>query len=67
MKPRNFPGRKNDRRKAALMRLGAGVSMIGDGKKEREQRALMSCIMSDDVARSIRTKKDRSASSKLRA
>ena len=67
MKPKNFPGRKNDRRKGALARLGSGVSLIGEGKKEREQRALMSRIMSDGMARSIRTKKDRSARGKLRA
>jgi hypothetical protein len=67
MKSKNFPGRKNDRRRAALKRLGTGISLVGEGKKEREQRALMSSIMSNDAARSIRTKKDRSARGKLRA
>jgi len=66
MKPKNFPGRKNDRRKGALARLGSDISLTGEGEKEREQRALMSRIIPDGIARSIRTKKDRSARGKLR-
>lgn len=61
MKPANFPGRKNDRRKGALKRLK------GDGaKKSLEQQVLTSRILPDSVARSARTKKDRSARGKLR-
>ena len=67
MKPRNFPGRKNDRRKRALKRLGSGISMTGMDAKAIEQRALISSIMSDSEARGIRTKKDRSARGKFRA
>jgi len=66
MKPKNFPGRKNDRRKRALTRLGAGISMVGVDAKAVEQRALISRIISESEARGIRTKKDRSARGRLR-
>jgi len=57
MKPMNFPGRKNDRRKRALKRLAAD--------KLEEMKILMHRIVPDSVARSIRTKKDRSARGRL--
>jgi len=57
MKPRNFPGRKNDRRKAALAR--------GPSDKAGAD-VLRSRILPDQVARSIRTKKDRSDRGRLR-
>ena len=47
MKPKNFPGRKNKRRKAVIAR-GQGDNW------------LLMKILDDTVARDIRTKKDRS-------
>jgi hypothetical protein len=66
MKPRNFPGRKNDRRKAALARLNP-LTAFNPEKAKQEQSVLKSRIIPDSMARGIRTKKDRSARGKLRA
>jgi hypothetical protein len=66
MKPRNFPGRKNDRRKAALARLKPSVAFNPE-KAKAEQAVLCSRILPDSMARGIRTKIDRSARGKLRA
>jgi hypothetical protein len=52
MKPRNFPGRKNARRKRALARAGT----------ELQAHAR---ILPDAMARAVRTKKDRTAFAKL--
>jgi hypothetical protein len=60
MKPRNFPGRKNDRRKVALFEA------VQFGRTD-EAAVLRSRIVPDEMARAVRTKKDRSARSKLRA
>lgn len=60
MKPKNFPGRKNDRRKLALKQAIAF-------KRTAEVDALNSRILPDAMARGIRTKKDRSARGKFRA
>lgn len=49
MKPMNFPGRKNDRRKGALERC-----------KRVPEIAVLKCrILPDTMARGVRTKKDR--------
>lgn len=67
MKPCNFPGRKNDRRKSALARMTPPRSdMPLHLYVETEYALLRQSIMSDAVARAIRTKKDRSARAKLR-
>lgn len=60
MKPRNFPGRKNDRRIRAMARL----SPPSKGLSHYEQAIhpysiLLARILPDSVARSVRTKKDR--------
>lgn len=60
MKPKNFPGRKNDRRKRAL------AQAVRFGRAD-EVEVLKSRIIPDAMARGIRTKKDRSARGKLRA
>jgi hypothetical protein len=62
MKPANFPGRKNDRRKRALSRMRARDEF---GYNDPYFRTEVK-ILSDADARSIRTKKDRSARGKLR-
>jgi hypothetical protein len=65
MKPANFPGRKNTRRKAALARME-------DPNLGRHKRAghpyyeLLRKILPDEVAREWRTKKDRSARGMIR-
>jgi hypothetical protein len=59
MKPKNFPGRKNDRRKVALREA------IAYGRKE-EAAILNARILPDAIARGVRTKKDRSARGKIR-
>lgn len=58
MKPRNFPGRKNERRKRALARMKPGA----DAYEVTRLR-----IVPDATARNVRTKKDRSAFAKLRS
>lgn len=66
MKPCNFPGRKNDRRKRALYRMAkppAGLSAEAMSRHPWEITRLR--ILPDAVARGIRTKKDRSASAKF--
>lgn len=57
MKPANFPARKNARRLRALKRLAAN---------HPDAARLQRRLTSEAVARSIRTKKDRSARAKLR-
>lgn len=64
MKPANFPGRKNARRLAALRRWPANPV---SEKEERARDITALRIMSDQEARSIRTKKDRSSQARLRA
>jgi len=59
MKPANFPGRVNERRKKAFERLT---------KKQienSEDKILKKLIVSDDIARDTRTKKRRSDKAKL--
>jgi hypothetical protein len=65
MKPRNFPGRENDRRKGALARLKPSAAFNPE-KAKQEQSVLKSRIIPDSMARDIRTKIDRSARGKLR-
>jgi hypothetical protein len=65
MKPANFPGRKNDRRKGALARLRPATAFNPE-KATKEQEVLRSRILPDSMARGIRTKIDRSARGKLR-
>lgn len=70
MKPKNFPGRKNARRCEALARLDQHMaSFVADGRRldlaNKERSALRSRIVAPDVARSIRTKKDRSSRGKF--
>ncbi len=73
-KPKNFPGRVNDRRIAALARiqdqLARGLKMTRLGavnltaddraRLNKDADALVLRIRPRDVARAIRTKKDRS-------
>lgn len=59
MKPKNFHGRVNDRRKGALRRLR------NEPKNLAERQALEAKIMPDMVARSVRTKKDHSRLAKV--
>jgi hypothetical protein len=68
MKPKNFPGRKNDRRKSALARMDAPrAGMSHAWMAEHPHSLLQKKILPDPVARGIRSKKDRSARGKLRA
>lgn len=72
MKPKNFPGRKNDRRLGALRRLGKlnGGTPPGRTKGPELQaniNRLAALVMPPDDARAIRTKKDRRTRAKLRA
>ena len=67
MKPANFPGRKNDRRKAALDRMTPPPKDISHHDMGMHPYSRLAArILSDAVARSIRTKIDRSATGKLR-
>ena len=59
MKPKNFPGRKNKRRKDALARMSIGTPEISYGCLSTFERT-NSKIMDDTEARNIRTKKRRS-------
>lgn len=72
MKPQNFPGRKNGRRCRALVRLNEfQASVVFDDLRlklaNQERSALTGRIVSPDMARAIRAKKDRSARGKFRA
>lgn len=71
MRPANFPGRKNERRIDALARLTKSISKTVDPERlaaiHNEMRFLGAIIVPVSVARSIRTKKDRSARARLRA
>ncbi len=74
MRPANFPGRKNERRKGALLQLLAAKNTKADRldrppgfSRQSEVQAVSAAIVLDDVARSTRTKKDRSAHARLRA
>lgn len=63
MKPANFPGRKNDRRKRAMARMLGAPGLYDD-----DTRAVTAArIVPDSTARAVRTKKDRSAQARLRA
>jgi hypothetical protein len=74
MKPKNFPGRKNDRRKAAQAQL-FGAENTRANRLDRppgfnraaEINRLSKLIVSDEAARAIRTKKDRSTRARIRA
>jgi hypothetical protein len=63
MKPKNFPGRINDRRKGALQRL---MRRALNGRPLKEAATLSHRIVPDEIARAARTKKDRSARGKIR-
>lgn len=68
MTPANFPSRKNQRRLRALARFPKGPSRKGcrtEGRRLAELMRLRTSILSEAQARSIRTKKDRSARAKL--
>ena len=72
MHPKNFPGRKNDRRLGALRRLGKinGGTPPGRTSGDSLQAAfghLAGLVMAPETARAIRTKKDRRDRAKLRA
>lgn len=58
-KPKNSPGRKNDRRIAALARR------IKEGASKQEIANIQAKILPPAVARAVRTKKDRSAKAKF--
>ena len=57
MKPMNFPGRKNDRRKKALQ---------GMSPSDLAYEPTKAAILDDGYARSLRTKKDHTHLAKLR-
>lgn len=69
MKPKNFPGRKNDRRIVALARLRDRLAIAPPApwgatiidRLQKEIDTLEDRIVDDDTARQVRTKKDRSA------
>lgn len=79
MKPRNFPGRVNERRRSAIDRLGAQLvaGVKRRGKREtsltpndrdrcgRELTTLTKRMKPATIARAIRTKKDRSGQGKF--
>lgn len=66
MKPANFPGRKNDRRKGALARMPVPEKTSHAQHAEHPYYRLAAKIVPDAIARSIHTKKDRSARGILR-
>ena len=59
MKPRNFPERKNQRRKGALQRMADTPMEVGS-KKAKEYATLLQRTVPS--ARDVRTKKDRRTS-----
>jgi hypothetical protein len=66
MKPCNFPGRKNERRKRALARMALppkGLSAEALSKHPYEITRLR--IVPDTMARGVRTKKDRTSRAKI--
>jgi hypothetical protein len=74
MKPANFPGRKNDRRIRALAQLQRGENTKADRlgrppgfSRSSEIKVISSLIVSAEVARNVRTKKDRSSRAKVRS
>lgn len=67
MKPCNFPGRKNDRRKRALARMTKPVGLSAAEQSEHPYFITAARILPDAVARGVRTKKDRSARGRLRS
>jgi hypothetical protein len=67
MKPKNFPGRKNERRKRALARMKKPVGLSLYEQSEHPYFITESRIMSNSIARAVRTKKDRSAFARLRS
>lgn len=64
MKPKNFPGRKNNRRISALARLKAKVSLKDADKVHMD--VLTKRILDKNEARRVRTKKDRRDKANLR-
>lgn len=67
MRPANFPGRKNDRRKRALKRMKApepGMSHADLSEHPFVRTKLR--IVPDEMARAVRTKKDRSSRARVR-
>jgi hypothetical protein len=73
MKLKNAPGRKNTRRQKALTQLYKATNTKADrldrppGFSRKDAiNNLAASIVSDGMARGIRTKKDRSARGKLR-
>lgn len=72
MKPKNFPGRVNERRREALARIVAKYGALLSNLDWRKNH--LNIVMEVDVLRSlilpsadhIRTKKDRTARGKLR-
>lgn len=74
MKPMNFPGRKNARRRSALERRKRELAKAEVGnlyaewckdKLRREIETIESRIVDDAVALATRTKKNRSASARV--
>jgi hypothetical protein len=61
MKPANFPGRKNDRRKVAFAKVTVPKFESHAEKLKHPYYILKSRIVPDEIARRTRTKKDRSA------
>lgn len=63
MKPANFPGRRNERRKRALKLLR---NRKDQDAANAEALTLHGRIMPDSVARGVRTRKNRAHMAKLR-
>ncbi len=66
MKPMNFPGRKNDRRKRALANMAPPRPGLSHAALvEHPYELLRWRILPDAVARNVRTKKDRTHRAKI--
>lgn len=65
MKPKNFPGRKNERRKRALGRMKPPRGLSTEELARHPFEITRLRILPDSIARSIRTKKDRSAQARI--
>lgn len=66
MKPRNFPGRKNERRKRAMARMAKPpVGLSAAALSEHPWEITRQRILPDAIARGARTKKDRRHMAKI--
>jgi hypothetical protein len=66
MKPMNFPGRKNERRKRALARMAKPpADLSAAALSEHPWEITRARILPDAIARGVRTKKDRTHRAKI--